>query len=399
VPRALELARSYPAVLALGGELKNAACLVAGDKALFGPHSGDLENPRARDFCDENLKLLQEIAGLTPSLIACDRHPGYHTSVAAARLAQKTGARLIAVQHHHAHILSCLAENRLETAGPVVGLALDGTGYGDDGRIWGGEFLWVAGGRYRRLGQIAYFPLPGGEKAIREPWRIALAALERIFPTEWPAISRRLELVPAGWDEKRLRLLLTQDLNRPLTSALGRLFDLVAALLGIRRQVAYEGQAAMALEAAATENIDENIEQPHHHTSDIRLPAFEHLRASGPAGTYHRLDPQPTLRALVEKRLAGVPITALAEAWHTTVISSLMELALTLCREQEIETIALSGGCFQNRLLLSGCRKWQGKNPAARGLRLYSQAAIPSNDGGLALGQALAAALSQQEEK
>ncbi len=378
VPIDLELSASRPPVLGLGGELKNCACLVNRDRALFGPHTGDLGTPGARAFFHENLELLQKLAGCEPEIIACDRHPDYYTTLAAGRLVGKT---VIPVQHHHAHIVSCLAENRAETAGPVLGLAMDGTGYGDDGKIWGGEFLRVEADSFIRLGQLDYFPLPGGEAAIHEPWRGGLALLQKAFPGSWQNLCRQLDLVPESWNDKRLSLLLDQNLNRPLTSSLGRCFDAVAALLGVCRKTAFEGQAAMLLEAQASQG-----------KTKINLPGLTPRVEKRTAGNYYRLDPLPLIRTLVERRLAGETAANLALGWHQALVTSLMRTALEICREQRLCAIALSGGCFQNRMLLSGCQRWLEENPEARDIKLYTHAKVPTNDGGLALGQAVAAA-------
>ncbi len=393
VPQSIALAKPLPAVLALGGHLKNSLCLIKNDKAWCSPHIGDLETPKARDFFQENIALLQKIGDCQPKIIACDLHPGYYSSRFAANFKGKT---VIRVQHHHAHIVSAMVDNRI--LGPVLGLALDGTGYGSDGHIWGGEFLRVDESGFTRLGQIRYFPLPGGEKAIREPWRIGLSLLREADPKEWLEKARRLKLAPSAFSDAELERLLAQTLNRPLTSSMGRFFDGVAAILGFSQTAAYEAQAAIELEALA---IAAGEISP-----SLRLLPFSIENEAGPEGLdYLELNLLPMITELVQLILNNHQRGDLAALFHYSLIYALMSTAEKLCERHRLERVVLSGGCFQNRLLLAGCRNWPQKsaagqkiNPDLPSLKIFSHNQVPTNDGGLALGQALIAARQSRQK-
>ncbi|HDS15508.1 MAG TPA: carbamoyltransferase HypF [Proteobacteria bacterium] len=377
VPQTLALTENLPAVLALGADLKNSLCLLNRQKALCSPHVGDLDNPTARDFFHENISLLKKISGVSPRIIACDRHPEYYSHQIADQLAP---GRVIAIQHHHAHIVSCMTDNQLK--GAALGLAMDGTGYGLDGHIWGGEFLKVDDNGFCRLGQLLYIPLPGGELAIREPWRAALALLFLIYPESWWPVAQKLKLTPPGFSQDHLQSLLSQRRNRPLTSSLGRIFDAVAALLGLRHTVTFEGQAAIELEAAAT-TYNNSTQTP-------ELFGFALEKHGNRRGEiYYQLNLLPLLQKLVERILQGDPPEKNARIFHDSLIQALMSLAMRLCREYDLTQIALSGGCFQNRLLLRGCLDWPERPPE---ISLHAHCRVPTNDGGLALGQAVCAA-------
>ncbi len=381
-PETLELLNDSSEILALGGQLKNALCLIRGRKAFISPHIGDLETPGARDFFDDSLKLLKKIAATAPEIIACDLHPGYYTTLTATKLPAPVRS-IVKVQHHHAHIVSGMADNRI--SGPVLGLALDGTGYGPDGHIWGGEFLRVEEADFTRLGHISYFPLPGGELAIREPWRIALALLHKTFPDNWQETAARLRLVPAGFAAAQLEIMLQQTINRPLTSSLGRFFDGMAAALGIGHKVAYEGQAAIELEAL-TDGI-------------ARCGGYAHPLPAAIEGiennetTCIKLDLIPIFKEIVLLSLNGHDRKKLAALWHDSLVEALMTLAAKLSLKHQLNRVVFSGGCWQNRRLLEGCCKWPRENrlPETE-MQIFIHRRIPTNDGGLALGQAVCAA-------
>ncbi|MEN6490329.1 MAG: carbamoyltransferase HypF [Smithella sp.] len=248
VPRPVELAQSFPDVLALGSQLKATQCILKGKYAFLSPHLGDKETPQARDFFHESVSLMQRITETNPSVIACDYHPAYYSTKVAAEL---DSVRVIRVQHHHAHIVSCMAENQISS--DVIGLAMDGTGFGLDGNAWGGEFLVADETQFRRFGHLQYFVLPGGEKAIREPWRIAASLLKNAYGQSWLSVAEKLGIVSDQKSGELLDKIMENKINSPLTSGLGRLFDGVAAIMGLRRQVSFEGQAAMELEGQAAE--------------------------------------------------------------------------------------------------------------------------------------------------
>lgn len=398
-PRPISLRKEYPDVLALGPQIKSTLCVLKKGYAYLSPHIGDLETPEARDFFHESIALMERITDCRPRLIACDLHPGYYTSQVARRMAER---KVVSVQHHHAHIVSVLAENRLP--GEVIGLAMDGTGFGTDGEIWGGEFLRADERSFVRRGHLQYLLLPGGDRAVREPWRIAASLLRGAFGAEWPEWALRLGLVPQaagasagqkgkieGGDALRriapievlayLERVMAGRIRSPWTSSLGRMFDGVAALCGLRREVNFEGQAAMELEALAEGGTDlhlpyaireEGLEDPHY------LASGERVRI---------LDLMPAVRAMAEALVAGRARQEIALAFHRLSAEALTAMAKVLREETGINRAALSGGCFQNRLLLRGCREAL----EAAGFETLTHRIVPPNDGCISLGQAVVA--------
>jgi hydrogenase maturation protein HypF len=244
VPRMIRLAQPLPATLAVGGWFKNTLCVTRGDEAFVSQHIGDLDNAAACRFFEETLHHMLDILSVEPELVAHDLHPDFHSSRFAAAFAAERGIPAIGVQHHHAHIAGVCAENRITT--PVLGLALDGVGLGTEDAAWGGELLLVAGADFERLAHLAPLPLPGGDVAAREPWRMAAAVLHRLGRHD--AIVQRFASEPAA---PTVAQMLKRGFNCPPTSSAGRLFDAAAGLLGVRRRVSFEGQAAMLLEGLA----------------------------------------------------------------------------------------------------------------------------------------------------
>lgn len=351
-------------VLALGPELKNTVCVLKDSRAFLSPHIGDLSTPEARDFFHESLELMERITECRPKIVACDLHPDYYSTRHAGTL---TDVEFFPVQHHHAHIVSCMAEHGLTES---LGLAFDGTGYGPDGTVWGGEFIHATAADYTRRGRLRTFTLPGGERAIREPWRIAAALLRETWPETWADVARNLDLLPEDVNPSLLEVMMARGLNCPRTSSMGRLFDGVAALLGVRHTVSFEGQAAMELETLASEpgealawDLDRGV-------------------------VLNELDWRPLVRVLVKRRLAGESPARLAADFHATVIHASAKLAAELARVDGLSAVTLSGGCFQNRLLLEGLMQAL-KN---EGLEACAHERVPTNDGGIALGQAVSAA-------
>jgi hydrogenase maturation protein HypF len=353
-------------ILACGGELKNTFALVRGPDAFPSQHLGDLSNERAyRSFVDavEHFKRLLDVA---PEVVAHDLHPAYRSTVYARSL---DGVERVPVQHHHAHIASCLADNAVDRR--VIGVAWDGTGYGGDGQVWGGEFLLADLEDFERAGHFELVPLPGGDAAVREPWRMAAAFLQVAYGDAMAnldlALVRRLD--PAAW--RTLGRAIDRALNAPPTSSAGRLFDAVASLLGLRDSVEYEGQAAMELEALA---------EPH---ADRTYP-------SGVTETDGTLvvRTQDVIRGIVEDLLRETPPATISARFHATLIDILLQVCTRLRRRTGIGAIALSGGVFQNAWLLGGALD----TLETAGFEVYSHRNVPPNDGGLALGQAAVAA-------
>ena len=367
VPQPLSLKHSYPQVLALGGELKTAQCILKNNYAFISPHIGDMETPQARDFFHTSLALMKRITQTDPSIIACDLHPAYYSTRAARELRAE---RIIQVQHHHAHIVSCMAENQID--GDVIGLAMDGTGCGPDGTAWGGEFLIASEAGFRRFGHLQHLLLPGGEKAVREPWRVAVSLLKTAYGPSWREIAGRFNLIPKQVQVDLLDKMLEGKISSPLSSGLGRLFDGVAALIGLRRKVSFEGQAAMELEALAIK------------TSATPYP-FDILRKDDEP---YRVNTTFAIRAMVDDLTAGRDKADIAASFHATLIEIFAEMADEMRKATGLNRVVLSGGCFQNRILLEGGIGRLKKD----GFEVYSHSLVPTNDGGISLGQAVIAA-------
>jgi hydrogenase maturation protein HypF len=369
-PKPVSLKRSYPDVLALGPHLKATLCILKGGLAYLSPHIGDLETPEARDFHRESLGLMERVAECRPDVIACDLHPAYWTTRFAEELSH---SQIIRVQHHHAHIVSAMAENGLSRE--VIGLAMDGTGYGPDGTAWGGEFLVADEIDFRRAGHIRPYMLPGAEKAVKEPWRVAASLLRESFGKPWREVAVRLPLKERESHFDVLENMMAQGFNSPLTSSLGRVFDGVAAILGTRQAVSFEGQAAMELETLATGRTKKSY-------------PFEIMRDGGRIV----LDLRPLVRAIAEERIKGKDPAAIAAAFHRTIIGALVAMTVAVREQTGLGKAVLSGGCFQNRVLLEGT-VLELENT---GFEVYTHQMLPSNDGCIALGQAIVAAAQLQ---
>ena len=360
-PRPIRLPRSGPAVLALGGYLKNTICVTRGDEAFVSQHIGGLDNPATCNMLQEVTNHLLDILQVKPEAVAHDLHPDFFSSRHALELADAWGVPVVPVQHHHAHIAAVAAEHGAE--GPILGLALDGVGLGADGSAWGGELLRVEGSTFSRLGHLTPLPLPGGDKAAKEPWRMAAAALFLLGRTD--EIPRRFPGQPMA---RQLHVMLERDLHCPPTTSLGRWFDAAAGLLGIRDMMAYEGQAAMLLEGLAEEAGEKVAGQV------APLVDGYVLHADG------RLDLLPLLARLADEMDAAKG----AALFHATLALALADWAERATRQQGLNTIALGGGCFLNHILSRNLAA----QLAQRGLTVLEARQIPPNDGGLSLGQA-----------
>ncbi len=372
VPVPVFLKDDQPSVLAVGGELKNTICLTKGKHAFLSQHVGDLENVESYSFFHEAIEHLGGILEIRPQIIAYDLHPDYFSTKWAL---QQKGVALIGVQHHHAHTASCMAENHL--AGRVIGFALDGTGYGIDGKIWGGEVLIAGYEDFERAAHFEYVPLPGGAAAIREPWRMAVSFLAHHFGREFLKLEfLKLDISSArALNRPKVDFLLRmmeQGVNSPLTSSCGRLFDAVAALTGIRQQVNYEAQAAIELEMAMTPP-EEDTAYP------MKLV---------PEGDHWIIGTRPLFEALLEDLGRNVPVAAISRRFHNGLVEGFVELAALLRQRTALDRVCLSGGTFHNVYLSQRLEARLSEG----GFEVFTQKEVPSGDGGLSLGQALVAA-------
>ncbi len=365
VPVPVFLKDEMPPVLACGAELKNTVCLTRGKQAFVSQHIGDLENRATDDFFRLTVDHLKRILDIDPQIVACDLHPDYMSTRYAREL---EGIPCIQVQHHHAHIAACMAENMAD--GPVIGLSFDGTGLGTDGTVWGGEVLVADYHTFTRAAHLAPVPMPGSAAAIKEPWRMAVGHLNAAFGEELGALQLPFLRSVAKQRVDMMLAMMEKQINSPLTSSLGRLFDAVAAIIGLRGQVAFEGQAAMELEMI--------LDDTESGSYDISW------EDDGPC----RIATTPIIRAVVRDVEKGVSPNVVSARFHNTLILLFDQLCRHLRTETGIDRIALSGGVFQNNRLLTGLSAALEKGD----FDLLTHRLVPTNDGGLSLGQAVVAA-------
>lgn len=367
VPRPVFLKKDFPRILACGAELKNTICLTKNNTAFLSQHIGDLKNQESYDFFQLTVSHLQRILDIEPEVIVHDLHPDYLSTRFAL---EQPNIPKIGVQHHHAHIASCLAEHGID--GPVIGLSFDGTGYGSDGNIWGGEVLLADFSDFTRIGHLSYTPMPGGDKAIQQPWRMALSYLFQAYGEElWELPIPLFHHI----EKDKLEIIvdmIRKGVNSPLTSSLGRLFDGVASLLDICQRASYEGQPAISLEMAIDSNLNE---KPY---------PYDWQKTEG----IYQISPIPMIRGVVTDIVEKVPVSAISYKFHLTLIEIFRSLCVQLKQETGLNTVVLSGGVFQNATLLSGLSLALEKEKFA----VFSHESIPTNDGGIALGQAAVAA-------
>ncbi|WP_217179094.1 carbamoyltransferase HypF [Streptomyces sp. AC495_CC817] len=379
-PLPLTLPLPVRPALAVGGDLKNAFCLGSGRQAWLSAHIGDMDDLGTQRAFEHATAQLESLTGVRPRTLASDRHPGYRS----ARWAERNAADrpLVRVQHHHAHIAAAMAEHGLDGTRPVIGVAFDGTGHGDDGAVWGGEFLLADYDRFTRFGHLSYVPLPGGDAAVRRPYRMALAHLRAAGigwaddlactaacpPDELPLLERQLE----------------RSLNCVPTSSMGRLFDAVSSLAGVCHRVGYEAQAAVEWEAAA---LLAPVEDTTAYAFALHDPENGEAGADGEAGAV-RADPAPVLAAIVDDLRAGVAPAQIAARFHRGVAALVHAMCRRARERHGLDTVALTGGVFANTLLSTACAR------ALRGdgFTVLRHRLVPPGDGGLALGQLMVAA-------
>ena len=351
-------------VLACGAELKNTFCLARDNYAFVSHHIGDLENLETLSSYREGIEHFKRVFYIEPSIVAYDLHPEYLSTKYALSL-DDTPTK-IAVQHHHAHIASCMVDNHID--GEVIGVAMDGLGFGMDGRMWGGEFFVADFVEAERISHLAYVPMPGGAKAIREPWRMAAIYLQHAFGDDFVKLDLPFveNLERRGWPT--LRSMVATRTNSPETSSMGRLFDAVSSLLGVRSQVNYEGQAAIELEAM---------------TDGICAEGYEF----GIGGDGIVIDARGVIRNAVEDLLNGTSPPVVSAKFHFAVARLIVSIAEEIRNERKLSRVALSGGVFQNLLLLERTLEML----RASGFQVFTHSRVPTNDGGISLGQAAVA--------
>ena len=364
-PLTLRLPVSSPkTLLATGPHLKNTFTLVRSDAAHVSPHIGDLDSIESLDHFRAALARYKDLFRIEPEVAVRDLHPGYLST----RVAEELGlSRTIVVQHHHAHVAAVAAEHGIKSQ--VVGLAFDGTGLGEDGHVWGAETLVADLNVYRRAAHLRYVPLPGGDLAAREPWRVALGYLS-LEPAAASAFTLAFENVDQH-DRATAERQIERKLNAPLASSMGRLFDAASAVLGVRRHASYEGQAAMELEALAGSHAGDTLSIPVRNVHGTRV-----------------MDPVPLLAAIGEQRRRGMDLRFLAACFHESVARACAEVAVSVAAEEGIDMVALGGGSFQNARLLSSVRM----RLEAKGLRVLVPRQLGPNDGAISYGQAAVAA-------
>ncbi|MEW6034121.1 MAG: carbamoyltransferase HypF [Chloroflexota bacterium] len=387
-PRILRRARGYAPypihlpvhvrqVLACGAELKNTFCLTRENHAFISQHIGDMENAETLEHFQATVDLYRRLFRVQPEAIACDLHPDYLATRYAQQLAEESRLPLVTVQHHHAHIASCLAEHGVLDA--VIGVSFDGTGYGSDGRIWGGEFLVADCRGFERAGHLEYVPMPGGAAAIERPYRMALGYLLSLLDKE--ALELPLPFLKKI-DEAELAVVKVQverGLNSPLTSSSGRLFDAVSALLGIRDRAEYEAQAAIEMEMIATDAATAAAGESYPFSIETE-------------GNKEIVKLAPLFAALVADLQRGVPADRMAARFHHTVAEIIRKMCHRIAERTGIHRVALSGGVFQNRLL-TGLVTASLKED---GFSILSHRKVPCNDGGISLGQAVVANFAER---
>ncbi|HVC89258.1 MAG TPA: carbamoyltransferase HypF [Acidobacteriaceae bacterium] len=371
VPQPVALGTPLRETLACGAELKHTFCLTKDRYAILSQHIGDLENYETLRFFQETLSNLKKLFRIEPRAVAYDLHPNYRST----RFAQDLPIeRKIGVQHHHAHIASCMAENHVR--GKVIGVAFDGTGYGTDGKIWGGEFLIADLAGFERRAHLRYLPMPGGDAAVRQPWRMALSYVRDAFGSSpLPALDF-VEDVP----EKQVALvdaMIARHVQTIETSSSGRLFDAVAAMVGLGSEVTFEGQAAIALESAAQPGVSQSY-------------SF-HIEQTEPM----QLDMRPMLQEIVRDLTLRKPVGYISACFHNTITAAILELCRRLRQQEGLTRVCLSGGVFQNMYLLNSTVR----DLDSDGFQVFLHALVPPNDGGISLGQAaIANEILRQEE-
>jgi len=366
-PLPIHLNKPLPRVLAVGAHIKNAIAASIGQEVFISQHIGDLETAEASNAFRNVITSFENLYESSPEIIACDAHPDYTST----RYAREAGLPIITVQHHYAHVIACMAENELEP--PVLGVSWDGTGYGLDGTIWGGEFLYIPEASFQRTAHLRTFRLPGGDKAVKEPRRTAIGLLYEIFGENVFDMRELNPVLALGIEEKNIiREMLYKKINSPVTSSAGRLFDAVASIIGLRQVIRFEGQAAMELEFRIG-----RFDSDDRYAIELKKPDKNPDQPS-------IVDWEPMIREIIDDVNRDVPVEFISAKFHNTMVEAIILVAGDVDEKQ----VVLTGGCFQNKYLTehSIIRLRE------EGFRPYWHQRVPPNDGGIALGQAVAAA-------
>lgn len=376
-----QVSNNLPHILAVGGHLKNTIAISKNQQVLISQHIGDLSNSAAFQVFQDVINNLENLYDFVPDIVACDAHPDYISS----KFTDQLNLPVVRVQHHYAHILACMAENNINP--PVLGVAWDGTGYGLDQTIWGGEFIYITEKSWQRVAHFRPFPLLGGESSIKQPAKIALGLLYTIFGAEifQENFAKKALLPINNFSVSELKIfaqMLEKNLNTPQTSSVGRLFDAIAGLTNLYSQVSFEGQAAMGLEFAINHhNYHDDAENGY----PLSIENIDQLELNNPHSLPLIIDWQPMILAILGD-LPQIPISIISQKFHHTLINSIINIAQIINQKIPTEKIVLSGGCFQNKYLLENSLKKLQDNHFIP----YWHKKIPPNDGGIALGQIMA---------
>ena len=376
-PLPIFLNRKMPKILGCGGGLKSAVCLTRDNYVFLSQHIGDLDNVRVYDFFKDSINHLEQILDIQPDIIAYDMHPGYmSTDYAKAR----KNVKKVAVQHHHAHAVACMAENDLDEQ--VIAITLDGTGYGTDGHIWGGEILLCTQKEFKRQAHLSYLKMPGGDAAVLEPWRMAASALYQVFGNDLLDLD-----IPYIKQMEKENLsfvcqMMEKNLNSPLTSSAGRLFDAVASLVCIRHRISHESQAAMELEAVADKNAMDDFPAGNGYGFDLVQSENQ-----GKDGLFE-INMMACIRQIVRDLRQGISPAGISSKFHHTLVKAFAAATDRVSKETGIKKVVLSGGVFNNDIILCRMIRILEENH----LKVYTHTKVPAGDGGISLGQAVIAA-------
>ena len=384
-PLPVSLNKKMPKILGCGAGLKNTICLTRNSYAFLSQHIGDLDNVRTYDFYQNSIDHLKKILAIQPDIIAYDMHPGYYSTDYAKA---QDGVIKIAVQHHHAHAAACMAENDLDEQ--VIAITLDGTGYGTDSHIWGGEILLCTQKNFKRKVHLSYIKMPGGDAAVLEPWRMAASVLYQAFGNDFLSLD-----IPYIKEMEKENLsfvcqMMGKNLNSPLTSSAGRLFDAIASLLCIRHKISYESQAAMELEAVADKNLIEDVMTENIPIDEVY--GFDIVQNKPNCNdNLFEIDMMTCVRQIVADLRQNKSRGLISSKFHHTLVAAFTKATFRVSKETGIQKIVLSGGVFNNDIILNQMIRIFEEN----NLKVYTHTKVPTGDGGICLGQAVVAAALQ----